>query len=120
MQVFGWGKSMRHWTNIGRPTNGVPLIPNTLCAYIPRIEAARQPDIRGALDDGPAVRKYGHLIRPSKKPQREFVSAHLAQRQQRCLEPVQVERPCALVNLHGVASAQADGRAAAALQIRKI
>ena len=54
------------------------------------------------------------------KAQREFVGAHFAQRSQRGLKLDQVERARALVDLHGVAPAQADRRAPPAFQIREI
>src|SRR5450755_3478350 len=47
---------------------------------VPGIEAARQPDIRSALDDCPAIREDGHLIGAGQETQGELVSAHLPQR----------------------------------------
>src|SRR5690349_18440603 len=89
-------------------------------ADVAGVEAAGQADIGGSFDDGAAVGEDGQLIGPAEEAQAELVGAHLAQGKQAKPQILQVERAGALMDLDGVAAAQADRRPALAVEVGEL
>src|SRR6202042_3878326 len=85
--------------------------------HIPRVQTPRHPNIRGALDNRPAVREYSHLVRMREEAQRELIGSYFAQRRQHRTKPPQIQGARALVDLHGVAPAQTGRRAPLTFQV---
>src|SRR3569833_2020090 len=92
----------------------------TVSSQIAGIDAAGDAGVGGAFDDGAAVGEYGDLVLAIVEAQREFVGAHLAEACEPGGEFRQIEGALALGDLDGVASAEADGRAAAVIEIDEL
>ena len=69
------------------------------------VQAARDTDVGGALDDRASVRKHGQFIGIDGRTQREFVGSNLGERLEFAGKLGQVDGTVAFVDLDGIAAA---------------
>jgi hypothetical protein len=94
---------------------------NGLCArsgtHEPRVQTARDPYICSAFHDGAAIREERQVIFGDLEPQREFIYAHVPERAKTGGKMLQIERPGAVVELNGIAAAEAHRGAALSFEV---
>src|SRR5215470_3759645 len=86
----------------------------------PGIEAARNAGIGGAFDDRATIGEEGHLVGIAPESEDEVVVSHRAVRGEALIHFAKVDRPVALVDLHGVATAKCDVRASFAGEMDEV
>ena len=91
-----------------------------LATYVPRVQAARKTGIGSAFNDRPAVGEQCHLVRFAPELEHEFIVPHLAVRTETFLHRRKIQGPFALVDLHGISSAQSNVRTAFARQMNEL
>src|SRR5579864_4740977 len=82
------------------------------CSHISRIETAGYAGIGGALDDGAAIGEDGEFEGIDGSAEREFIGADGSDEGEAAGEILQIDGTMELMDLDGVAAAQADRRAA--------
>src|SRR3977135_2490398 len=85
-----------------------------------RVQTARDPYIRSALDNRPALRKNRQLEGRAKKSQCKFVGSNLTQSAQPRLQFREINGPRRGMDLHRVPSAQAHRRACIPVEVDEI
>src|SRR5579871_4201099 len=91
-----------------------------LGADVARVQTSGDAHVGGAFDDRAAIRKYGEVVGLDLEAQGKLVGAHRAEWSQAHGELLQIERAGALVNLHRIAPAKADGGSRHAVQVHEI
>src|SRR5271169_150596 len=87
-------------------------VPTELRSHIPRVQTSGNSCVRGAFDDGAAVGEQCHFIRLVPELQHELGVLDLPVRSEATGDFREVDGALALVDLHRVAAAQGNMRAA--------
>src|SRR5438132_8151734 len=95
-------------------------VSKTLGADKASVKAAGDRRVRGAFDDGAAVREKGHLVIVAPEFQHEVIVFHAAMWREPRVHLREGDGPMALVDLNRVASAERDVRASVAGKMREL